>query len=329
MAKHSMPPTGRRMFLTAGAAAVATTLAGPSIVRATGLDLASVKPRIMVIGIGRAGGNAVNHMIGAGLENVEFVVANTDARELAGARTSNRVQLGAGVTHGFSAGNRPDLGRAAAKESMAELAERLNGCHMVFIIASMGGGTGTGAAPIIARVAREMGILTVGVVTQPFLFEGAHRRRIADAGIEELRQITDTLIVIPNQNLFQLTSERTTFADAFTMVDDAIHSGVCCVTDLINNPSSTAIDFADIRSIMSEMGATMIGSGEAQGDHRGLLAAEAAMSNPLLPDISLRGAHGALIRASRPVRTSSISWLLNPEPLSTYHTAGMPQRVTM
>jgi len=254
-----------------------------------------LKPRITVIGVGGAGGNAVNNMIAARLEGVEFIVANTDAQALAGSRTENRVQLGAEVTQGLGAGSRPDIGRAAAEESMAELTEMLTGCNMVFITAGMGGGTGTGAAPVIARAAREMGILTVGVITKPFHFEGAHRMRTAEAGIEELSSIVDTLIIIPNQNLFRVATERTTFADAFKMADDVLHSGVRGVTDLMVMPGLINLDFADIRTVMSEMGKAMMGTGEAEGDKRAIEAAEAAISNPLLDDTSMKGAKGVLI----------------------------------
>ena len=254
-----------------------------------------LKPRITVIGVGGAGGNAVNNMIQSRLEGVEFICANTDAQALAGVRTENRIQLGLNTTLGLGAGSRPDVGRAAAEESMDELQEMLNGANMVFITAGMGGGTGTGAAPVIAQAARNMGILTVGVVTKPFHFEGPHRMRTAETGIEELSKIVDTLIIIPNQNLFRIATERTTFADAFKMADDVLHSGVRGVTDLMVMPGLINLDFADIRCVMSEMGKAMMGTGEAQGDKRALEAAEAAISNPLLDDTSMKGAKGVLI----------------------------------
>jgi cell division protein FtsZ len=254
-----------------------------------------LKPRITVIGVGGAGGNAVNNMIASRLEGVEFIVANTDAQALAQARTENRIQLGTAVTQGLGAGSRPDVGRAAAEESMEDLTAMLDGCNMVFITAGMGGGTGTGAGPVIARAARDMGILTVGVVTKPFHFEGAHRMRTAESGIEELTQYVDTLIIIPNQNLFRIATERTTFADAFKMADDVLHSGVRGVTDLMMMPGLINLDFADIRTVMSEMGKAMMGTGEAEGDKRAIEAAESAISNPLLDDSSMKGARGVLI----------------------------------
>jgi cell division protein FtsZ len=254
-----------------------------------------LKPRITVIGVGGAGGNAVNNMIQSSLEGVEFIVANTDAQAMAQSRTERRIQLGATVTQGLGAGARPDIGRAAAEETLDELLGQIQGSNMVFITAGMGGGTGTGAAPVIARAAREHGILTVGVVTKPFQFEGAHRMRLAEAGIEELTQYVDTLIIIPNQNLFRVASERTTFADAFKMADDVLYSGVRGVTDLMIMPGLINLDFADIRTVMSEMGKAMMGTGEAEGEKRALQAAEAAISNPLLEDISMKGARGMLI----------------------------------
>ncbi|MBL6928011.1 MAG: cell division protein FtsZ [Rhodospirillales bacterium] len=254
-----------------------------------------LRPRIAVFGVGGAGCNAVNNMIQANLEGVNFVVANTDAQALALAQTDTRIQLGATVTQGLGAGNRPEIGRAAAEETLTEIAGHLEGSNMVFITAGMGGGTGTGAAPVIARAARELGILTVGVVTKPFQFEGAHRQRIADAGIEEFEQFVDTLIIIPNQNLFRVANEKTTFADAFKMADDVLYSGVRGVTDLMIMPGLINLDFADIRSVMSEMGKAMMGTGEAEGERRALDAAEAAIANPLLDDISMKGAKGVLI----------------------------------
>jgi cell division protein FtsZ len=254
-----------------------------------------LKPRIAVVGVGGAGGNAVNNMITKKLEGVEFVVANTDAQAIAQSQAERRIQLGRAITHGLGAGARPDMGRAAAEEAIDDIAQFLNGSHMVFIAAGMGGGTGTGAAPVIARMAREQGMLTVGVVTKPFQFEGSNRMRIADAGIEEMQQFVDTLIVIPNQNLFRIANEKTTFADAFAMADDVLHSGVRGVTDLMVVPGLINLDFADIRSVMSEMGKAMMGTGEAEGEERARLAAEAAISNPLLDDVSMKGARGVLI----------------------------------
>ncbi|HIJ63695.1 MAG TPA: cell division protein FtsZ [Rhodospirillaceae bacterium] len=254
-----------------------------------------LKPRITVIGVGGAGGNAVNNMISSHLEGVEFIVANTDAQAMSQSRTDRRIQLGTAVTQGLGAGARPDVGRASAEEALDEIVRQLQGSNMVFITAGMGGGTGTGAAPVIARAAREHGILTVGVVTKPFNFEGAHRMRLADAGIEELTQFVDTLIIIPNQNLFRVASEKTTFADAFRMADNVLYSGVRGVTDLMIMPGLINLDFADIRTVMSEMGKAMMGTGEAEGDKRAQDAAEAAISNPLLEDISMKGARGVLI----------------------------------
>ena len=252
-------------------------------------------PRITVIGVGGAGGNAVNNMIQSHLEGVEFIVANTDAQSLAQSRTDRRIQLGEQVTQGLGAGARPEIGRAAAEETLDEIIAQLAGSNMVFITAGMGGGTGTGAAPVIAQAARDHGVLTVGVVTRPFHFEGQHRMRLADAGIEELSHYVDTLIIIPNQNLFRVASEKTTFADAFKMADDVIYSGVRGVTDLMIMPGLINLDFADIRTVMSEMGKAMMGTGEAAGDKRALDAAEAAINNPLLEDISMKGARGVLI----------------------------------
>ncbi|GBD44636.1 Cell division protein FtsZ [bacterium HR40] len=254
-----------------------------------------MKPKITVVGVGGAGGNAVNNMILAHLEGVDFLVCNTDAQVLATCLCERKVQLGANITHGLGAGARPEIGRAAAEESLDEILDHLQGSHMVFITAGMGGGTGTGAAPVIARAVREQGILTVAVVTKPFHFEGAHRMRIAEAGIEELQQYVDTLIVIPNQNLFRLANERTTFADAFKMADEVLHMGVRGVTDLIVMPGLINLDFADIRTVMSEMGKAMMGTGEAEGERRAIEAAEAAISNPLLDEVSMKGARGVLI----------------------------------
>ena len=254
-----------------------------------------IKPRITVIGVGGAGGNAVSNMIRAKLEGVEFVVANTDAQALAQNLADTRIQLGVGTTQGLGAGSRPDIGRAAAEEAIEQVGGAIEGSHMLFIAAGMGGGTGTGAAPVIARAAREQGILTVGVVTKPFNFEGQHRMRLAEAGIAELQQHVDTLIVIPNPNLVRIANERTTFADAFKMADDVLHSGVRGVTDLMIMPGLINLDFADIRSIMGEMGKAMMGTGEGEGDNRALDAAQKAISNPLLDDVSMKGARGVLI----------------------------------
>ena len=254
-----------------------------------------LKPRITVIGVGGAGGNAVNNMISKQLEGVEFVIANTDAQAIAQSRAERRIQLGRSITHGLGAGARPDMGRAAAEEAIDEIDEFLNGSHMVFIAAGMGGGTGTGAGPVIARLAREQGMLTVGVVTKPFQFEGSNRMRIADAGIEEMHQFDDTLIVIPNQNLFRIANEKTTFADAFAMADDVLRAGVSCITDLMVKEGLINLDFADVRTIMAGMGKAMMGTGEASGDRRAIEAAEAAISNPLLDDVSMKGASGLLV----------------------------------
>ncbi len=254
-----------------------------------------LRPRITVIGVGGAGGNAVNNMIRSKLEGVEFVTANTDSQALAQSCAERRIQLGTTVTQGLGAGSRPDIGRIAAEEALEEIVDEIRGSNMVFIAAGMGGGTGTGAAPVIARAAREQGILTVGVVTKPFHFEGSHRMRIAETGIQDLEQYVDTLIIIPNQNLFRIANERTTFADAFKMADDVLDSGVRGVTDLMVMPGLINLDFADIRAVMSEMGKAMMGTGEAEGDRRAVDAAESAISNPLLDDVSMQGARGVLI----------------------------------
>ncbi|MQX36745.1 cell division protein FtsZ [Roseospira navarrensis] len=255
----------------------------------------SMKPRITVIGVGGAGGNAVNNMIEAHLEGVDFVVANTDAQALAQARTDRRVQLGGETTHGLGSGARPDIGRAAAEESYDAISTELKGSHMCFITAGMGGGTGTGAAPVVARCARDMGILTVGVVTKPFQFEGTHRMRLAEGGIDELAQYVDTLIIIPNQNLFRVANEKTTFSDAFKMADNVLYAGVRSVTDLMIMPGLINLDFADVRTVMMDMGRAMMGTGEASGENRAIEAAEAAIANPLLEETSMRGARGVLI----------------------------------
>jgi cell division protein FtsZ len=256
------------------------------------------KPRIVVFGVGGAGGNAVNNMIDARLQGVEFVVANTDAQALTRARTPNRIQLGHAITEGLGAGARPEVGQAAAQESQPEIIEYLDGAHMVFVAAGMGGGTGTGAAPVIARTARERGILTIAVVTKPFHFEGQRRMQLAEIGVQELRKHVDTLIVIPNQNLFRIANERTTFAEAFQMADQVLYSGVRGVTDLMVMPGLINLDFADVRTVMAEMGTAMMGTGEGEGHNRALDAAHGAMANPLLDIVSMRGAKGVLINIS-------------------------------
>ncbi|CAN5277394.1 cell division protein FtsZ [soil metagenome] len=257
-----------------------------------------LKPRIVVFGVGGAGGNAVNNMIEAGLEGVEFVVANTDAQQLAFSKSERRIQLGVSITQGLGAGAHPEVGMSAAEESIPEIGEHLEGAHMVFITAGMGGGTGTGAAPIIAKAARERGILTVGVVTKPFTFEGRHRMRLADAGVAELTRYVDTLIVIPNQNLFRVANERTTFAEAFGMADQVLHSGVRSITDLMVLPGLINLDFADVRAVMTEMGKAMMGTGEATGEDRALMAAHNAIQNPLLDEVSLKGAKAVLVNVT-------------------------------
>ncbi|SMF71030.1 cell division protein FtsZ [Tistlia consotensis] len=254
-----------------------------------------LRPRITVVGVGGAGGNAVNNMIRSNLEGVEFMIANTDAQAMKQSMCEAKIQLGRNMTAGLGAGSRPDVGRAAAEEALDDILEHLDDANMVFITAGMGGGTGTGAAPVIARAAREAGMLTVGVVTKPFQFEGIHRMRIAEQGIEELTQYVDTLIIIPNQNLFRIANEKTTFADAFKMADDVLYSGVRGVTDLMVMPGLINLDFADIRTVMTEMGKAMMGTGEAEGDNRAIAAAEAAISNPLLDDVTMKGARGVLI----------------------------------
>ncbi|MBM3609556.1 MAG: cell division protein FtsZ, partial [Alphaproteobacteria bacterium] len=258
-------------------------------------ELRELKPRIMVCGVGGAGGNAVNNMIASGLQGVDFIVANTDAQALTASRADRIIQMGLQVTEGLGAGSQPEVGRAAAEEAIEEIRDHLAGAHMCFVTAGMGGGTGTGAAPVVARTAREMGILTVGVVTKPFQFEGARRMRIAESGISELHQSVDTLIIIPNQNLFRVANERTTFADAFAMADQVLYSGVACITDLMVKEGLINLDFADVRAVMREMGKAMMGTGEASGDRRAVLAAEAAIANPLLDETSMRGARGLLI----------------------------------
>jgi cell division protein FtsZ len=264
-----------------------------NLIATTGGD--DLKPRITVFGVGGAGGNAVNNMIQKELEGVEFVVANTDAQALAQSNAAARIQMGLKVTEGLGAGARPAVGAAAAEETIEEIVDHLAGAHMCFITAGMGGGTGTGAAPIIAQAARELGVLTVGVVTKPFAFEGAKRMRQAEEGIESLQKVVDTLIIIPNQNLFRLANERTTFTEAFAMADDVLYQGVKGVTDLMVRPGLINLDFADVRAVMDEMGKAMMGTGEATGDDRAVQAAEKAIANPLLDEISLNGAKGVLI----------------------------------
>ena len=258
-------------------------------------DIQELKPRITVFGCGGAGGNAVNNMIASGLTGVDFVVANTDAQALALSSAQRIIQLGVSVTEGLGAGSHPEVGRAAAEESYDEINDHLSGAHMVFITAGMGGGTGTGAAPVVARAAREQGILTVGVVTKPFSFEGTRRARLAEDGIDELHRHVDTLIVIPNQNLFRVANEKTTFADAFKMADQVLYSGVACITDLMVKEGLINLDFADVRAVMRGMGKAMMGTGEASGEDRARHAAEAAIANPLLDDVSMHGARGLLI----------------------------------
>ena len=254
-----------------------------------------LKPRITVFGVGGAGGNAVNNMIDKQLEGVEFVVANTDAQALQQSKAGSRIQMGVKVTEGLGAGARPTVGAAAAEETIEEIVDHLAGAHMCFITAGMGGGTGTGAAPIIAQAARELGVLTVGVVTKPFQFEGNKRMKQAEDGIAALQKVVDTLIIIPNQNLFRLANERTTFTEAFAMADDVLYQGVKGVTDLMVRPGLINLDFADVRAVMDEMGKAMMGTGEADGDNRAVEAAEKAIANPLLDEISLNGAKGVLI----------------------------------
>jgi cell division protein FtsZ len=258
-------------------------------------NLSELKPRITVFGVGGAGGNAVNNMIESGLEGVEFVIANTDAQAMQHNAAQRRIQMGTALTQGLGAGSQPQVGAAAAEEALPEIMDHLAGAHMVFITAGMGGGTGTGAAPVIARASKEQGILTVGVVTKPFHFEGQRRMISAERGIEQLAQNVDTLIVIPNQNLFRVANEKTTFAAAFAMADQVLYSGVASITELMTKEGLINLDFADVRAIMSEMGKAMMGTGEATGEKRAIEAAEAAISNPLLDDVSMRGARGLLI----------------------------------
>jgi cell division protein FtsZ len=258
-------------------------------------DIRELKPRITVFGVGGAGGNAVNNMITAGLQGVDFVVANTDAQALTMSKAQRIVQMGTQVTQGLGAGSQPDVGAAAAQEVIDEIRDHLSGANMVFVTAGMGGGTGTGAAPVIAKTARDMGILTVGVVTKPFHFEGQRRMRTAESGIAELHKVVDTLLIIPNQNLFRVANEKTTFADAFAMADQVLYSGVACITDLMVKEGLINLDFADVRAVMREMGKAMMGTGEATGEKRALTAAEAAIANPLIDDSSMKGARGLSI----------------------------------
>ena len=255
----------------------------------------NLHPKITVLGVGGSGGNAVNNMINANLEGVDFLIANTDAQALQISKCSNKIQLGLNSTKGLGAGMRPDIGKQAAEEAIQDLTEKLDGSHMLFIAAGMGGGTGTGAAPVIAKLAREKGILTVGVVTKPFHFEGSQRMKLAEKGIEELQQFVDTLLTIPNQNLFRIANEKTTFSDAFKMADDVLYAGVRGVTDLMVQPGMINLDFSDIKTVMSEMGKAMMGTGEASGEGRAIAAAEAAIANPLIDDVSLKGAKGLII----------------------------------
>src|SRR5256885_9890897 len=258
-------------------------------------DIRELKPRITVFGTGGAGGNAVNNMIASGLQGVDFVVANTDAQALTMSKAERLIQMGVAVTEGLGAGSQPEVGRAAAEEAIDEIVDHLNGSHMVFVTAGMGGGTGTGAAPVIAKTAREHGILTVGVVTKPFHFEGQRRMRTAEAGIAELHKVVDTLLIIPNQNLFRVANEKTTFADAFAMADQVLYSGVACISDLIVKEGLINLDFADVLSVMREKGKAMMGRGEASGAKRVLNAAVAAISNPLIEDPSIKRASGLII----------------------------------
>jgi len=257
-----------------------------------------MRPRLTVMGIGGAGCNAINNMIASGLTGVDFIVANTDAQALSSSSAERRVQLGAALTEGLGAGSKPEVGEAAAEEAIEELKAQIVGSHMLFVAAGMGGGTGTGAAAVVARAARELGILTVAIVTKPFQFEGARRQRIAEIGIEELRQYVDTLIVIPNQNLFRVATERTTFAEAFVLADQVLYSGVACIVDLIIKEGLINLDFADVRTVLAGMGTAMMGTGEASGTRRAIEAAEEAIANPLLDDVSLRGARGLLLSIS-------------------------------
>ncbi|HWH16827.1 MAG TPA: cell division protein FtsZ [Allosphingosinicella sp.] len=258
-------------------------------------EVDELRPRISVIGVGGAGGNAIANMIASDVQGVDFIVANTDAQALNASAADQRIQLGLKITQGLGAGSRPEIGKAAAEETIAEIERALSGAHMCFIAAGMGGGTGTGAAPVIAKIAREKGILTVGVVTKPFSFEGNRRMRSAESGIEELQQHVDTLIVIPNQNLFRIANPNTTFKEAFMMADEVLQQGVRGITDLMVMPGLINLDFADVRSVMGEMGKAMMGTGEGEGDNRAIEAAEKAIANPLLDGVSMKGAKGVII----------------------------------
>ena len=292
----------KRELLEDGKDGAATAASGPAqqgdetmTINLKKPDITELKPRITVFGVGGGGGNAVNNMITGGLDGVEFVVANTDAQALSMNKAERVIQLGIGVTEGLGAGSQPEVGRAAAEECIDEINDHLNSTHMCFVTAGMGGGTGTGAAPVVARAARERGILTVGVVTKPFDFEGQRRMRTADDGITALQESVDTLIVIPNQNLFRIANDKTTFADAFGMADQVLYSGVACITDLMVKEGLINLDFADVRSVMRDMGKAMMGTGEASGEARAMTAAEAAIANPLLDETSMKGAKGLLI----------------------------------
>ena len=261
-------------------------------------NVAEMKPRITIFGVGGGGGNAVNNMIAQGLQGAEFVVANTDAQALSMSTASRLIQLGASTTEGLGAGSLPEIGRAAAEESIDEITDHLAGMHMCFVTAGMGGGTGTGAAPVIAEAARRLGILTVAIVTKPFVFEGKRRMQMAEEGIERLREHADTVIVIPNQNLFRVADATTTFADAFMLADRVLYSGVGCITDLIVKEGLINLDFADVKSVMRDMGRGMMGTGEASGERRAMDAAEAAIANPLLDEATMKGARGVLVSIS-------------------------------
>ncbi|WEX76201.1 cell division protein FtsZ [Sinorhizobium numidicum] len=260
--------------------------------------ITEMRPKITVIGVGGGGGNAINNMIAENLQGVDFIAANTDAQALAMSNAARRIQLGTAVTEGLGAGSLPDIGHAAAQESIDEIMDHLGGTHMCFVTAGMGGGTGTGAAPVIAEAARRAGILTVAVVTKPFSFEGKRRMQTAEQGIERLRESADTVIVIPNQNLFRIADAKTTFADAFMIADRVLYSGVSCITDLIVKEGLMNLDFADVKTVMKGMGRAMMGTGEATGDSRAMMAAEAAIANPLLDEVSMRGAKGVLVSIS-------------------------------
>ncbi|MFC5585095.1 cell division protein FtsZ [Nitratireductor kimnyeongensis] len=261
-------------------------------------EISEMRPKITIVGVGGGGGNAVNNMIAQSLQGVDFIAANTDAQALTMSKAERLIQLGANSTEGLGAGSLPEIGQAAAEETIDEIMDHLSGTHMCFVTAGMGGGTGTGAAPIIAAAARNAGILTVAVVTKPFTFEGNRRMAIAERGIELLRQAADTVIVIPNQNLFRIADAKTTFAEAFELADKVLYSGVRCITDLIVKEGLINLDFADVRSVMRDMGRAMMGTGEATGDARAIKAAEAAIANPLLDEANMKGARGVLVSIS-------------------------------